>query len=103
MKERGGPKVFLIQLGDQGRKKSLGFMELFRLNSISVAESLGKDSIKAQLKISDKLGCELTVIIGQKEALDGTALIREMKSGIQEVILQKDIVEIIKAKLKRGE
>ncbi len=102
-RERASPRVFIVQLGDQGRKKALGLMDIFRENGISVAEALGKDSIKIQLRLADKLNSDLSVIIGQKEALDGTAMIREMESGIQEIVLQKDLVDIVKAKLKKGE
>lgn len=103
MREKAKPRVFLIQLGDQGRKKALSLMEVFRENGITVAEALGKDSIKPQLRNADKLGCDLVIIMGQKEALDGTVILREMKSGNQEIILQKDIIEIVKARLKKSE
>jgi histidyl-tRNA synthetase len=40
------------------------------------------------------------VIIGQKEVLDGTAIIRDMDAGTQETVDAKKIVQEIRKKLK---
>lgn len=95
------PKVFLSQLGELARKKSLPLMETLRKANITVAESLGRDSIKSQLKIADKLGVEYALILGQKEALDKTVIIREMSSGNQEIVPQEKLIETLKKRLKR--
>ncbi|MEK7134991.1 MAG: histidine--tRNA ligase, partial [Patescibacteria group bacterium] len=90
-------RVFLAQLGDLAKKKSLKLFEEFRKNNIYVSESFGRDSVKAQLRVADRLGADLALIIGQKEALDNTVILREMQSGVQEIIpLEKIISEIKK-------
>ncbi|MBI4120147.1 MAG: histidine--tRNA ligase [Parcubacteria group bacterium] len=94
------PKLFLVQLGDLGKKKSLKLMEEFRRNNIVVAESLSRHSIKSQMKIADKLGVKLALILGQKEALDNEIIIRDMTSGVQETIPQAKLMEEIKKRLK---
>ena len=48
------PKVFMVQLGDLGRKKSLKLFEEIRKAGIRIAESFSRDSIKSQLKTADK-------------------------------------------------
>ncbi len=95
------PKVFLVQLGDLAKKKSFRIMEELRRSGISMAESLGRDAIRSQLKIADRLGVEFALIIGQKEAIDGTVILREMSSGIQESIPRERLVETLKKKLKK--
>lgn len=94
-------KVFLVQLGDLAKKKSFRIMEELRKAGISAAESLGRDSIRSQLKIADRVGADFSLIFGQKEALDDMVIIREMSSGIQESILQTKLVETLKRKLKK--
>ncbi len=95
------PRVILIQLGDLAKRRSLSLMEELRKNGISVYESLGKDSIKSQLHISTKVSAELGLIIGQKEAIDRTVMVREMDSGIQEVVPQDKLIELLRRKLKK--
>jgi len=94
------PKIFLAQLGDLAKKKSLKmFLELEK-NGILLAESFGRGSLKAQLRVANKLGVELTLILGQKEAIDGTVIIKNMASGEQETARAEKIVDIVKKKLK---
>ncbi len=99
--ERPSPKVFLTQLGELAKKKSFILIESLRKAGISMAESLGKDSIKSQLKIADKVGAEYALIVGQKEALDGTIILREMSSGNQETIPQEKLIETLKKRLRK--
>jgi len=94
------PKVFLAQLGDFAKKKSLGLFSELEKNGILVAESFGRGSLKSQLKVADKLGVEITLILGQKEALDQTVIVKNMKTGVQEIVSADKLVDLIKKKLK---
>jgi len=90
-------EVFLAQLGDLAKRKSLKLIEDFREAEILVGESLGRDSLKAQLKIADRIGAKYTLILGQKEALEGNIIIKDMKTGKQEVVkLEKIVKEVVK-------
>lgn len=97
--EKEKPKVFIVQLGDLAKKKALTLIEDLRLAKISFAESLGRDSIKAQLSSADRVGSEVSLIIGQKEALDNTIIIREMDSGNQETVTRAKIIDRLKKRL----
>jgi histidyl-tRNA synthetase len=93
--------VFLAQLGNLAKRKSLKLLEDFRKAKIQVAETLGRDSLKAQLKTADKIGVKYTLLLGQKEALEGTIIIRDMKSGKQETVKLDKAVKEIKKRLKK--
>lgn len=95
------PKVFIVQLGELAKKKSLRLMDELRRAGIGMAEALGRDSIRSQLRAADRVGAEYAVIIGQREALDGMVIVREMSSGIQETIAQPKLVETLKRKVKK--
>ncbi len=94
-------KVFLVQLGLMGKKKSLKLFERLYQAGILAAESMSRDSIKAQMKIADKLGVKFALILGQQEALDSTVIIRDMQSGVQETVLQEKVVEELKKRFKK--
>ncbi len=95
------PRVFLAQLGDLPKKKSLKLLEEFRKAKIQIAESLGRDSLKVQMARADKLGVQFTLILGQREALDNTIVIRRMDTGIQETVKFDKTIEEIKKRLKK--
>ena len=94
------PKVFLVQLGEAPKRKALPLFESFRKAGIDAKSSLGRDSIKSQLRIAHRLGVRFALIFGQKEALDSTIILREMDTGVQETILLDRIVDEVKKRLK---
>ncbi len=94
------PKIFLVQLGNAGRKKSLKLFEALCQAGIATAESFSKNSIKAQLKIADSLKVKFALILGQQEALENTVIIRDMETGVQETVLQDRIIEELKKRFK---
>jgi len=91
--------VFLIQLGPQAKRKSIILFEQFRKAKLPVAQSFSKDSLRSQLELADKIGVKLALIIGQKEALDDTVIVRDMASGAQESVFQSKILDHLKKKL----
>lgn len=95
------PKVFLAQLGDVAKRRSLLLFEEVRKAGIEIKSSLGRDSIKGQLRIANKLGVKFALIFGQKEAIDGTVILREMDTGVQENIPLEKIVDELKKRLKK--
>jgi len=94
-------KIFLAQLSDLSKKKSLRLLEDFRKAKIQIAESLGRDSLRTQLTRADKLNVEYTLILGQKEVLDGTIVIRKMDTGEQDTIKIENVVEEVKKRIKK--
>ncbi|USN53269.1 MAG: histidine--tRNA ligase [Candidatus Nomurabacteria bacterium] len=94
--------VFLAQLGDPARKLSIKLFGELSAQGVRVAESLSKDGIKPQLEAANRVNAKYTLILGQKEMMDGTILIRDMENGIQEVVdMQKIVNEVVK-RLQRG-
>jgi histidyl-tRNA synthetase len=94
------PRVFLAQLGDLAKKKSLRLFSELEKHGILVAESFGRGSLKAQLRVANRLGVEVTLILGQKEALDGTAIVKDVVSGTQETVTQEKLTDAVKKILK---
>jgi histidyl-tRNA synthetase len=93
-------RVFLAQLGDLAKKKSLFIFGELEKNGILAAESFGRGSLRSQLRVADRLGVEITLIIGQKEALDETVIVKDMVSGTQEIVTNEKLVNAVKKILK---
>lgn len=97
------PLVFFCQLGDGARRVGLRLFEEFRMAGIPVAEAFGKNALKAQLEVANKLEVPYALLLGQKEVLDGTIIIRDMDSGAQEIVDSGKIVSIMRRKLAKAE
>ena len=89
-------KIFFAQLGDQARMRALGLIEKLRREGVLVYHNIGKSSLKGQLELANKYGVTHSLILGQKEVLDGTIIIRDMDSGIQEIVDQQKIKQELK-------
>jgi len=98
-KEELSALVFVAQLGEEARKKSLFLVDQLWGAGIRAQTALSKESVKAQLKMADKLGAPIALIIGQKEVTDKTVIIRDMNSGIQTTVEMKDIISELKKRL----
>lgn len=94
-------QIFLAQLGSLARRKSLKIIEDFRKARIKIAESFGKDSLKIQLSRANKIGVRYTLILGQKEALENTIIVRDMEKGRQEIVKLDKVVPEMKKRLKK--
>jgi len=91
--------VFLVPLGDLAAKKTLRlFTDLWNHN-IMASEFAGPGSIKTQLKLAESNKVAIALIIGQKEARDGTVILRDVRSGMQELFTVERIIEEVKKRL----
>lgn len=97
------PRVFLAQLGDMAKKKSLKLFSELEKNGVLIAESFGRGSLKSQLRVANRLGVEVTIIVGQKEALDDTAIVKDMVSGTQETVTHERLMDAVRKILKTNQ
>jgi histidyl-tRNA synthetase len=98
--DRRNPRdVYIAQLGLEARKKALKLFNQLRLKGFRLAENISKKGLKDQLEMADKRGVKYTLILGQKEISDDTILIRDMESGVQEVVDYRKIENEIRKRL----
>ena len=93
-------KIFFIHVGELAKKKSLKVIEELRSAGIPVVEALGKESIKSQLRTADRQNSALALIFGQKEVYEGSIIIRDLKTGLQETIILDKIVSELQKRSK---
>lgn len=93
------PKVFFIQLGLDAKLKSLAVVEMLRKAKIPVVQSLSKDKLSVQLAAAEKEEVPYAIIFGQREAIDGTVIVRDMKNRSQKTVKIEKLIDHLK-KLK---
>lgn len=95
------PDVFLAQIGETARKASFKIFEELRQAGIGVAANIAKNGLSDQLGIANRVKARITLILGQKEMIDSTIILRDMETGSQETIAQGKLVGILKKRLSR--
>lgn len=94
-------EVFLVPLGELAAKKSLRLFRDLVTNQIRVHDHFGSEGVKNQLKAAQELKAPVALIMGQKEALDEMVILRDVKSGMQEIFPYDKIIEEVKKRLGR--
>ncbi len=85
------PEICFMQLGFEAKLKSLDLMETLRLARIPVMHSLAKDKMAGQVGMAEKSQAPIVMIMGKKEAMEGTAIIRETATRSQDSVLLADV------------
>ncbi len=98
--EKRKTQVFIAQLGEKAQKICFKLLNELQDAGIAVVGSLEKKSIGSQFKEANRLKVPLTILVGQKEAFDGTVILKDMVSGSQEIIPQEKIVKVLLKRLE---
>lgn len=93
-------EVYVAQLGVEARKKALNLFEDLRADGFNVSENMSKKGLKDQLEAANKKDAKYTLIMGQKEISDDTVLIRDMESGVQEIIDYRKVKHELRKRLE---
>lgn len=97
--KRKKPLIYFIQLGDEARLRSFTLLEKLRKAKLPVTVSIGKEKMSSQIAQADRLRVPITLIIGQKEAIEKTVILRDMETRSQETVALEDIVSKIRTLL----
>jgi histidyl-tRNA synthetase len=90
------PQCYFIQMGQGAKLHSLRVIEVLRQSKIPVYHSLTKDKLTAQLTSAENLKVPYILIMGQKECLENTVLIREMQNRSQETVRIDEVAEYLR-------
>jgi len=93
------PMAFYIQLGDEAKNKSLTVIETLRKEGIFIHHLLGRDKLGSQFALVEKLKVPYVIIMGKKEFLEDSVMVRENSTRTQETVPISELPRYIR-KLK---
>lgn len=107
LEEKKKTDLFIATTNDKNAYiKAFSLLNELRANEISCDIDYEGKSLKAQMRMADKLGARFVLIIGDKELAEEKATLRDMKKkkeGVkEEVVAFKEIIKTVKEKLKPG-
>lgn len=95
------PKVYFVHLGFEAKIKSLGVVEELRRARIPLHQSLSSETLSPQLRHAESLGVPYTLIMGHKEALEDSVIVRNMHTRAQETVPTATLPTHLKSLLAR--
>ncbi len=87
------PDYYLVCLGDKAKDYSLNLLIKIRNAGISIDSDFEKKSIKAQMKAADKSNAHYSLILGDDEISQNKIVLKNMKTGEQELVLIDRLIE----------
>jgi len=91
------PKFYLVQLGSIAKVKALGMVEMLRKQKIPVYHSITKDKITGQLSGAEYMKATHVLIMGQKEAIENTVIVRNVANREQETVSLDELGDFLKS------
>ncbi len=101
LKERGGisqktyTKVFVINVNDQVREKSVKISQELRQSGINTQNDIMGRPLSKQLDYANSLGIPYTVIVGPKEVESNRFKLKNMKTGEETELTLEKIIETL--------
>ncbi len=93
---RGIPAMYFAHLGVEARRKALGTLEGLREAGIPVYHNLWHEKIGDQIAAAKTLATPYILIMGHKEAVEGTILVREVATNSQEAVPLPELSNYLK-------
>jgi len=90
------PSVYVVQLGFGPKVRSLLLIDQLRRSGIPVFHDLASDSLSNQLREAESRDVKYVIIVGQKEFVEDTVILRDMSVRTQEYIPQSDLMKKLK-------
>ena len=100
LKKSKRPFASFIQLGFESKLLSLGIIENLLEVKIPLYLSLARDRLGAQVSMVEKNHIPYSIIIGKKEAVEKTAIVRNTDTHAQEIISIEELAKYMR-KLER--
>ncbi len=91
--------VFVVDT--TGGYEAVVLTDQIRLGGLRVDRAWDGRSMKAQMKVADRSGAALAVIVGDDEKATGTVTVRDLRGdGGQETVTQDQMIETLRARLR---
>lgn len=101
VKDYKEPVFYYLHAGLEAKHKSLKLIDQLRKEGISVHHSLMRDKISTQMEFANKKGFKYIIIMGHKEALENSVIVRNIKTFEQDIIpvdkLAKHLIKLEKS------
>jgi histidyl-tRNA synthetase len=77
VKERSNTRFVFVHIGDEAKRESMKMTDLLRKARIPLTQAIGIESLTEQMRFAETLNPPYLLIMGRKEALERSVILRE--------------------------
>lgn len=92
-KKRINAPIVFVQVGPEAKRLSLSLLEDLRGANVKMAQTVGIESLMDQMAVADSIDSPYLMIMGHKEALENSVIIRDRRTNSQTVIPIASLVD----------
>lgn len=97
IKEKGTPRFVFVHIGDEAKRESIRLADTLRKARIPLTQFLGIESLSEQMRHADEHNPRYLLIMGRKEALERSVILRERATHSESFIPIDSLVDELKA------
>ncbi|MDP3996531.1 MAG: His/Gly/Thr/Pro-type tRNA ligase C-terminal domain-containing protein [bacterium] len=90
------PKLYFVHLGFEAKLRGLPVLEELRQSDIQITHALIQEKLSPQLALAEKSKARHILIMGHKEAMEGTIIVRDMASREQDTVPVGSLVSYLR-------
>lgn len=94
---QGRLRFSFIHIGDEAKRHSIQLAEEFRRARLPLSQHIGVESLTEQLRLAEHRGSPYLLIMGRKEALENTAILRNRQTQEDIILPIANLVERLRA------
>lgn len=96
-KERSNPRFVFVHIGDEAKRESMKMADHLRRARIPMLQSIGVESLTEQMRIAEESNPRYLIIMGRKEALERSVILRERATHTETFIPFDTLVDRLRA------
>ncbi len=96
MKERAAPRFVFVHIGDEAKRASMKMADDLRRARIPMTQAMGVASLTEQMRLAETHNPQYLLIMGRKEALEGTVILRERSTHTEVYIPLSSLIDRLK-------
>lgn len=93
IKEKAAPRFVFVHIGDEAKRESMKMADALRKARIPLAQAIGLQSLTQQMHFAETLNPPYLLIMGRKEALERSVILRERSTHTETFIPLDGLIE----------
>lgn len=90
-------RFVFVHIGEEAKRNSLVLAEEFKRAHLPLTQDIGVESLTEQIRLAEKRDTPYILIMGRKEALEGTVILRDRRTQEDIVLPMENLPERLKA------
>jgi histidyl-tRNA synthetase len=96
MKASGKPRFVFVHIGQEAKRESIKMADMLRHARIPLTQSIGIESLTEQMRLADVVNAPYLLIMGRKEALERSVILRERSTHMENILPFEGLVESLR-------